>query len=46
MLTKLSYIAAECKKNIGFDDPAGKPWSEFQRVRDEIKAAIESFKAR
>ncbi|RQN33038.1 arsenate reductase, partial [Paraburkholderia tropica] len=24
----------------------GKPWSEFQRVRDEIKAAIESFKAR
>ncbi|MFR2913314.1 MAG: arsenate reductase, partial [Staphylococcus hominis] len=23
-----------------------KPWSEFQRVRDEIKAAIDSFKAR
>ncbi|MDU3984123.1 MAG: arsenate reductase, partial [Staphylococcus epidermidis] len=24
----------------------GKPWSEFQRVRDEIKTAIESFKTR
>ncbi|OMG43071.1 arsenate reductase, partial [Paenibacillus macerans] len=23
-----------------------KPWSEFQRVRDEIKTAIESFKTR
>lgn len=34
------------KEHWGFDDPAGKPWSEFQRVRDEIKAAIESFKAR
>ncbi|MGG7033378.1 arsenate reductase (thioredoxin), partial [Staphylococcus aureus] len=30
----------------GFDDPAGKPWSEFQRVRDEIKIAIENFKSR
>ncbi|HAR3700200.1 TPA: arsenate reductase, partial [Staphylococcus aureus] len=29
----------------GFDDPAGKPWSEFQRVRDEIKIAIENFKS-
>ncbi|MBO0376705.1 arsenate reductase (thioredoxin) [Staphylococcus warneri] len=34
------------KEHWGFDDPAGKPWSEFQRVRDEIKAAIDSFKAR
>ena len=33
------------KEHWGFDDPAGKPWSEFQRVRDEIKAAIESFNA-
>ncbi|MDC6327170.1 arsenate reductase (thioredoxin) [Staphylococcus auricularis] len=34
------------KEHWGFDDPAGKPWSEFQRVRDEIKAAIDSFKTR
>ena len=34
------------KEHWGFDDPAGKPWSEFQRVRDEIKTAIESFKTR
>ena len=34
------------KRTLGFDDPAGKPWSEFQRVRDEIKTAIESFKTR
>ncbi|MCG2362638.1 arsenate reductase (thioredoxin) [Staphylococcus epidermidis] len=34
------------KKHWGFDDPAGKPWSEFQRVRDEIKTAIDSFKTR
>ncbi|MDU2217916.1 MAG: arsenate reductase [Staphylococcus epidermidis] len=31
------------KEHWGFDDPAGKDWSEFQRVRDEIKAAIEIF---
>ncbi|WP_436854330.1 arsenate reductase (thioredoxin) [Staphylococcus caeli] len=31
------------KVHWGFDDPAGKPWSEFQRVRDEIKHAIEVF---
>lgn len=31
------------KEHWGFDDPAGKDWSEFQRVRDEIKAAIETF---
>lgn len=34
------------KEHWEFDDPAGKPWSEFQRVRDEIKTSIESFKAR
>ncbi|WP_072467757.1 arsenate reductase/protein-tyrosine-phosphatase family protein, partial [Staphylococcus aureus] len=33
------------KEHWGFDDPAGKPWSEFQRVRDEIKIAIENFKS-
>ncbi len=27
----------------GFDDPAGKEWSEFQRVRDEIGARIQRF---
>ncbi|UXR77931.1 MULTISPECIES: arsenate reductase (thioredoxin) [unclassified Staphylococcus] len=34
------------KEHWGFDDPAGQPWSEFQRVRDEIKIAIENFKNR
>ena len=24
------------KEHWGFDDPAGKEWPEFQRVRDEI----------
>ncbi|WP_256973950.1 arsenate reductase (thioredoxin) [Brevibacillus brevis] len=28
----------------GFDDPAGKEWAEFQRVRDEIGARIKKFK--
>ena len=27
----------------GFDDPAGKEWSEFQRVRDEIGERIKHF---
>ena len=27
----------------GFDDPAGKEWSEFQRVRDEIRERIKRF---
>ncbi len=27
----------------GFDDPAGKEWSEFQRVRDEIGERIKRF---
>ncbi|EID39926.1 putative protein ArsC [Staphylococcus epidermidis IS-K] len=31
------------KEHWGFDDPAGKDWSEFQRVRDEIKTTIETF---
>ncbi|WP_312115875.1 arsenate reductase (thioredoxin) [Brevibacillus reuszeri] len=30
----------------GFDDPAGKEWSEFQRVRDEIEAHIKKFKVK
>lgn len=34
------------KEHWGFDDPAGKDWSEFQRVRDEIKRAIETFNGR
>lgn len=32
------------KEHWGFDDPAGKEWSEFQRVRDEIGARIQLFK--
>jgi len=27
----------------GFDDPAGKEWPEFQRVRDEIETRIKEF---
>ncbi|KNB72865.1 arsenate reductase (thioredoxin) [Brevibacillus reuszeri] len=27
----------------GFDDPAGKEWSEFQRVRDEIETRMKEF---
>ena len=27
----------------GFDDPAGKEWFEFQRVRDEIGERIKRF---
>ena len=51
VVTLCSDADANCPvlpKNVtkelwGFDDPAGKDWSEFQRVRDEIKAAIETF---
>ncbi|MBF0795521.1 arsenate reductase (thioredoxin) [Mammaliicoccus lentus] len=32
------------KEHWGFDDPAGKDWSEFQRVRDEIGGRIKQFK--
>ncbi|API91480.1 MULTISPECIES: arsenate reductase (thioredoxin) [unclassified Virgibacillus] len=32
------------KEHWGFDDPAGKEWSEFQRVRDEIGKRIQEFK--
>ncbi|MEB6037408.1 arsenate reductase (thioredoxin) [Staphylococcus pseudoxylosus] len=32
------------KEHWGFDDPAGKDWSEFQRVRDEIGNRIEELK--
>lgn len=28
----------------GFDDPAGKEWSEFQRIRDEIGERIKQFR--
>ncbi|OFM12006.1 arsenate reductase [Staphylococcus sp. HMSC074A11] len=31
------------KEHWGFDDPAGKEWSEFQRVRDEIGKKIKEF---
>lgn len=31
------------KEHWGFDDPAGKSWSEFQRVRDEIGKKIKDF---
>ncbi|EMG28197.1 arsenate reductase [Listeria fleischmannii 1991] len=34
------------KEHWGFDDPAGKDWSEFRRVRDEIGQAIKNFKLR
>lgn len=36
--------ATATKAHWGFDDPAGKEWSEFQRVRDEIGARIKQFK--
>lgn len=32
------------KEHWGFDDPAGKAWSEFQRVRDKIGERIKRFK--
>ena len=32
------------KEHWGFDDPAGKSWTEFQRVRNEIGQAIKQFK--
>src|SRR5690625_4566285 len=32
------------KEHWGFEDPAGKEWSEFQRVRDEIGERIQLFK--
>lgn len=32
------------KEYWGFVDPAGKDWATFQRVRDEIKQTIETFK--
>ena len=31
------------KEHWGFDDPAGKEWPEFQRVRDEIGERIKIF---
>lgn len=31
------------KAHWGFDDPAGKEWQEFQRVRDEIRDRITEF---
>lgn len=34
------------KEHWRYEDPAGKPWSEFHRVRDETKIAIENFKSR
>ena len=54
VVTLCSHADAHCptmpsgvkKEHWGFDDPAEKDWSEFQRVRDEIKNAIEQFKYR
>lgn len=54
VVTLCSHADAHCptmssgvkKEYWDFDDPAGKDWSEFQRVRDEIKNAIEQFKYR
>src|SRR5699024_12208350 len=31
------------REHWGFDDPSGKEWSEFQRVRDEIGERIKRF---
>lgn len=31
------------REHWGFDDPAGKDWSEFQRIRDEIGKRIKHF---
>ena len=42
-----STLSIEAREEIaehwGFDDPAGKEWSEFQRVRDEIGERIKIF---
>ena len=54
VVTLCSHADAHCptipsgvkKEHWSFDDPAGKNWSEFQRVRDDIKNAIEQFKYR
>lgn len=32
------------KEHWPFDDPAGKEWTEFQRIRDEIGGRIEEYK--
>ena len=34
------------KEHWGFDDPAGKEWPEFQRVRDEIGKEYKNSKKR
>ncbi|MCF1618066.1 arsenate reductase (thioredoxin) [Tetragenococcus koreensis] len=34
------------KEHWKFDDPAGQGWPVFQRVRDEIRSAIEKFHSR
>lgn len=54
VVTLCSHADAHCptmpsgvkKEHWDFDDPAGKDGSEFQRVRDDIKNAIEQFKYR
>lgn len=41
------FIPSHVKKeHWEFDDPAGKDWAEFQRVRDEIGTAIKNFKSK
>ena len=54
VVTLCSHADAHCptmpsgvkKEHWSFDDPAGKDGSEFQRVLDDIKNAIEQFKYR
>ncbi|PEZ06463.1 arsenate reductase (thioredoxin) [Bacillus sp. AFS018417] len=41
--TTPSYVK---RVHWGFDDPAGKEWSEFQRVRNEIGERIQQFAAK
>jgi len=31
------------REHWGFDDPAGKDWTEFQRVRDEMEERVIQF---
>lgn len=44
MIIVPSYHLTSKKTHWGFDDPAGKEWSEFQRVRDEIGSRIQEYK--
>ena len=37
MQTVQFYLKTSLKEHWGFDDPAGKDWSEFQRVEMRLK---------